>query len=249
MLCAAIGVAIILHPFASVAAGASRPPAEWRTHVTVNDALGNVLYVVTDMHYVDNAGGRSEVLVLDKLTDQRFVMTRKYDVENHRSLMQIADVAGKKYVRRWYPLPSAAKTRDELSAELEANPRLFDIADPIFTLETPGSSYTTRESELPKADTPARWVSDIRESLDPAFLEGLERMRASLFGTTLAEPFYSTLARYLFHGGCPPPSAAATIVEEFPDCGFDKSFGFACSDRQIERITKAREEKRTLDHY
>jgi hypothetical protein len=222
---------------------------EWRSHVTVNDARGDVLYVLTDMHRVEDAGGSSEVLVLDKVTGQRFLMTRKFDVENHRSLMQISDVAGKKYFRLWYLLPSAMKTRGDFTVVLELSPRLLDLVDPILTLETPGASHTVRESELSSAVTNGRWVSDLRESLDPAFLEGLERMRSSLFGIAIGEPFYSTLAQYLFHGGCSPASTGANVIEEFPDCAFDKSFGFPCSDRQMERIAKAREEKRTLDRY
>jgi len=244
----ALVVALLLPAFAGRAEDASRQPVEWRSHVTVSDARGNVLYVLTDMHRVDDAGGSTEVLVLDKVTDQRFLMTRKYDIENHRSLMQISDVAGKKYFRFWYLLPTAAKTRDEFAAELEANPRVFDVADPMMTLETPGSSHTVRESELSSAVTEGRWVSDLRESLDPAFLEGLERMRGSVFGIEIGQLFYSTLAKFLFHGGC-PPSSDAKVVEEFPDCAFDKSFGFPCSDRQIERIKKAGEEKQTLVRY
>jgi hypothetical protein len=242
-------IAITLPLLVETAHAASHQPVEWRSHLTVNDARGNLLYVVTDIHQVDDAGGATAILVLDKATEQRFLMTRKYDIEGHRSLMQISDVSGKKYVRLWYALPSAAKTRDELASELEANPDLFHVADPIVTLETPGSSHTARISELSTEDTRERWLSDLRESLDPAFLEGLERMRSSFFGTSAGELFYSTLAMYMFHGGCSPATTGVKSVAEFPDCRFDKSFGFACSDRQLERITKAKGDKQTLDRY
>jgi hypothetical protein len=234
---------------ASAVTGASHTPVGWRAHLSVNDARGDVLYVLTDIHHVDDSGGSTELLILDKTTDQRFVMTSKYDIEHHRSVMQISDVTGKKYLRRSYALPSAAKTRDELSAESERNPQVFELADSLITIETPASSYTAHESELSGNARNGRWVSDLRESLDPAFLEALERMRESLFGTTTAERFYSTLAKFVFHGGCSPDAATAKVVAETPDCSFDKSFGFPCSDRQVERIRKAEEEKTTLDHY
>jgi hypothetical protein len=249
---AALYCLLVLSSFSALAAdldGASRQPVEWRSHSTVDDAHGNVLYVLTDIHRVRDAGGATVLLVYDKSTGQQFVMTRHYDIENHRSLMQVADVAGKKYFRQWYPLPSAAKTREELTAELESNPRLFDVADPVVTLETTAASHTARASELTRIDPHARWVSELRESLDPSFLEGLERMRASLFGTAVGATFYSTLTSYLFHGGCAPAADDAHVMAEFPDCGFDKSFGFDCSDLQKERIAKAREEKRALAHY
>lgn len=228
--------------------GSSRPPVTWRTHMTLNDARG-IAYVLSEVHNVADAGDTQLLLVLDRSTGQRFIMTRRYDIENHRSVMQIGDVAGKKYVRLWYALPSAAKNRSELVAELRANPSLFDVADPVVTLETPGFSFTANASDFKKTGPHGRWLSDLRESLDPAFLEGLERMRAALFASEPGSTFYLTLGKYLFHGDCEPSGGNATIAFESPDCDFDKSFGSPCSDRQLELIAKAKDGSRVLTKY
>ena len=99
---------------------ASRPPVESRKHATVNDAHGNVLYVVTSITTVSELGDAGHLLVLDKLTDQRYVMTSSYDIAGHRSSTSASDISGKQYVRISYPLPFLVKP-GSTCGELEAN--------------------------------------------------------------------------------------------------------------------------------
>jgi hypothetical protein len=246
-ICVGVVFSLLLVNAARTEESGAKPPVESRKHVTVNDARGNVLYVVTSITTVSDLGDAGYLLVLDKVTDQRYVVTSSYDIAGHRSLTSVSDVAVRKYIRVSHPLPFSAKNRDELATELQANPHLLDLADPIMTVETAEFSQTLHDTEISRIPPGARWLSDLRASLDPAFLEGLERMRTSLFGTTVGEPGYLSF-KFLFHGGC-PPDANANVVTEAPDCSFDKSFGLACSERQLERISKAAKEKRTLERY
>jgi hypothetical protein len=228
--------------------GSRRPPIEFRRHLTVNDARGSAIYALTEITTVTDAGTSGALLVHETLTNQRFVMSHKFDVAAHRTSNQVSDVAGKKYVRMSLDLPSAAKTRDDLAGELEANPELLNMADVIITIETTGFSQSVRDSKI-REGLSRRALSDLRESLDPSFLEGLERMRAELFATDVGKPFYATLGRLLFHGGCEAATSDQKVVAESPDCDFDKSFGYPCTDAQEERIAKAKAEKRTLTRY
>ena len=231
-------------------AASPSPPKTVRSHFAMSDSNGNLLYVLTSVLEVSDAGDSNTLLVLDKVTDDRYVMIRNFDIQNHRSIVKIRDVAGKKFVSRSYALPSAAKTRTELAAELRSNPVLFEVADPVLTLETPSFTYTARASELVSTQSYGRWLSDLRQSLDPAFLEGLERMRAHLFGWQTGHTIYDTLARYLFHGTCDASSAAPIeAIPEFPDCAFDKAFGYPCTEKQLQRIDRAKDEKRDVPMY
>jgi hypothetical protein len=220
-----------------------------RSHLALSDSSGNLLYLLTAVTEVSDGGDSNILLVVDKMTDERFAMVRTFDIANHRSVVQIRDIAGKKFVSRSYPLPSAAKTREELQDELRSNPALFEVADPILTIETPSFAYTARASELTGTQSSGRWLSDLRQSLDPSFLEGLERMRSRLFVSKNGLTFYDTLGRYLFHGTCEASEATIEAAPEFPDCNFDKGFGYPCTDKQLERVSKAKDEKRDLTRY
>jgi hypothetical protein len=218
-----------------------------RRHYALADANGYVAYRVTSGLDVSAARDTDTVLLEDFSAGRHYVIQRDFDIEHHRSSTEIRDPEGKRYVRVWYTISSAAKTRDELLKEFHSNTELPALTNPLLTIESPAFTHTMRSESLPQASDREDWVSDLRQTLDPEFLEGMERMRTAVAIKDM-EYFRRMVGAWFFHGNCPAGSALHE-VQDAPDCAFDERFGFPCSAKQQERLEKAHKEKRPIERY
>jgi hypothetical protein len=219
-----------------------------RRHYALADAKDHLEYRVTAGLDVSPVRDTDTLLLEDFSAGQRYVIQRDFDIEHHRSSTEIRDPEGKRYVRVWYAISSAAKTRDELLEEFHGNPDLPALSNSLLTIETPAFTHTMREQSLSHASEREEWVSELRQTLDPQFLEGMERMRTGAIAIEDIEFFRLLFGAWFFHGNCPAVSPLHEVRDE-PDSNFDNRFGFPCSAKQQERLEKARKEKRPLERY
>jgi hypothetical protein len=213
----------------SVTAIAQEPPQRTlRRHTSVRDADQETLFLITEIMHVDPERTENTVLIEDETQHERFIYRTGFDPVKKRSLIEFSDDSGKKFIRRSYDAGLAA---------------------PVMTFEAPSFSLKVTEAEVRLPKSRRALTSQIRETLEPHFLESLELMRfGGLRASNAASSFYDTLGDVVFHGECAPPENAHE-VEEPPDCGFDKAFGFPCSDAQLETIAQAKRDGRTLRSY
>jgi hypothetical protein len=238
-----------LPAFAAVAQ--DLPAKTWRRHTSVRDSEQQVLFVITEIVHVDPRHSETTVLIEDDTLHERFIYHRDFDLKKKRSLAEFGDDGGKKFIRRTYDvdLPVSENTIPTMLNEWHENPKILDLVAPVLTFEAPSFSVKITETELKDAKRKRAFVAQLRETLEPHFLESLELMRyGGLRVSNAAGPFFNDLGGDLFHGDCPQPQDAHE-VEEPPDCGFDKAFGFPCSDAQVEKIAAAKRDGKPLRAY
>jgi hypothetical protein len=228
-----------------------RPPVTVREHYSLRDSHDGALYFVSVVRRVSDEGSESAVLIEDQTLHERYIFRFRFDAAKQTSFAEIADVSGKKFLRRSMEaagIPSSAKTVDGLMRDFDANPQLFDVTDPWITYETAAFIHKMKDRDNTVPATRHEWISRLRESLDPHFLESLERMRDDgIYAAEGVSDFYDRFGQ-IFHGQCPPPEGARVRAEQ-PDCAFDKLFGFPCSDAQLEKIAAAQRDGRPLTYY
>jgi hypothetical protein len=228
-----------------------RKTVRLRTHWSVHEHGDSPTYVVTKIVRSELTKRTSELLIEDQQTHERFIFRTASEPGAHIATSQISDVSGKKYIRRTLEmnLPTTATTILGIIKEANANPALYGMIDPLLQFETASFTYDLRASEFQRLSRPSAWVSQLRETLDPHFLECLERMRDGGFLSSRAGMLiYADFGPMLFHGECTLPETAHD-VEEQPDCAFDKAFGFPCDDIQLQKIEIARKDGRRLIVY
>jgi hypothetical protein len=247
---AMIVAALTCSSFSTAQPPSAIPAVSFRNHYSVRDARGVPVYFVSQVRKVSPALTESAVLIEDEALHERFIFRFRYDIPKQASFAEISDVSGKEFLRRTMEsgLPSLATTIDGLMRDVDANPKLLDLADPWVTYETATFSHKTKDSDNRSLERRREWISKLRESLDPHFLESLERMRNDgIYAAEGVSDFYDRFGQ-VFHGQCPPPEGARVRAEQ-PDCAFDKLFGFPCSDAQLEKIAAARRDGRPLTYY
>jgi hypothetical protein len=132
--------------------------------------------------------------------------------------------------------------------EAHLHPEL-DNAPTIVTLDTNGGKWEAVETEWQTTDRLHQLRTEVRRSMNPTLLEGIERMRSMALGTDEIEPLAKMVTTYIVHGAEGEINVSLVDTTAAPDCEFDKSFGYACSDRSLERIKKAAEQHRPIQEY
>jgi hypothetical protein len=220
---------------------------EFRRHFAAVTKKGAELYKLTVITELRKAEARHFVLIRDS-NGHDYLLSHVWDYSRQESLYELRDPGRKIFVRTTYAYPYKSRTREETLAEGKAHPEL--AKDLSLTIETPGTIRTAKESEWRDQEVAREWRSQIRESLDPDFLEALERMRGGLFhGEPTMDMFCSIVMQFVLHGADCENTDFLELHTAPPDCLFDASFGYACSDRQKERVANGESEKKLLDTY
>jgi hypothetical protein len=222
-----------------------------RVHTSVRDTDQEPLFFITNIIKIDPEVSENLVLIEDETLHERFIYRQRFDLAKKRSLEEFSDDTGKKFIRRSYDVDIAAssKTLPDLLSEARENPKIYELTPLVMLLEAPSFSSKVTEAELKQPKSRRTLIARLRETLEPHFLESLELMRVGgLPAARAISGFYDSLGDVVFHGECAAPENAHE-VQEPPDCGFDKAFGFPCSDAQLETIAQAKRDGRTLWSY
>jgi hypothetical protein len=238
-------LSLIFALLAQVADVGVQPAREVRRHFVATTQKGATLYEVTVITRTKPDEDQHVVLIEDaEGNDYQLTHIRSY--LKQETEYELRDVRRKTWVKTIYAYPFKSRTRDETIAEAKASPRL----DIPLTVETPAAARTAKESEWKEVDNARQWTGEIRESLDPVFVEAIERMRGGLFvGEAIMENFCHIVVRYVLHANDCSNAGNMDLRPAQPDCLFDASMGFACSEKQKQRVSDAVDSGKELTHY
>lgn len=236
---------LILILLAQTADVGAAPAREFRRHFEASTRKGTRLYEMTVITRTKPDEDQHLVLIEDNEgNDYRFTHTRSYFKQETE--YELRDVKRKTWVKTTYAYPYKSRTRDETAAEAKLGARI----DTPLTVETPSASRTAPESAWNQTENARQWTGEIRDSLDPAFVEAIEKMRGGLLvGEPILENFCHIVVHYVLHANDCSNSSNMELRPAQADCSFDASMGFACSEKQKQRVTDAVAEGRELSQY
>jgi hypothetical protein len=217
---------------------------EVREHFVATTQRGTSVYTLTKITQLTPDRDVHLILVEDAKANI-YVMSKDRDYRNQRAEYMVKDPKRKSFVKTTVSFRFKASTRDETIAEARAHP---DNRPLVLTVETSGYTHTATETEW-NGEAAIDWRSELRSSLDPEFLEALERMRGLINANASLSLFCSYVLQFALHQeGCKAAKSLALLPEK-PDCFFDARLGFPCAEKQKDRVTKAEEEKKLLLMY
>jgi hypothetical protein len=224
--------------------GGEEPTREMRRHWVFTGRSDQKLYTLTQIIRFDEARNVVRVVV-EETGGASLLLTETRSLRDQTLEREIRDVKRKAFVRArtQLPFPAAAPGRADDYASYRGASEASS-----FTLETDGATASGTAAEWKDPDRGRDLRSELRRSLDPLFLEELERMRGGLIARDELAPFCHELLAFVLHGeACGRVSGKLSPAPA--DCAFDRSFGYPCSDAQKEKIERAAAEHRTLESY
>lgn len=232
-------LASLLRVPSTLLAEEKRPAADVRRHFEVIGPSDDILYEATEIVRLTDDTDAMFMLIRDTGHGD-FVMRRIWTFENQAIVTRISDVKDRTFVQTTGTMPFQSKTRLETLAEGRRNPRLMDVPV-VFQMETNGGRWDSVETDLKETAVLRRLRHDLRQTMDFFLLEAIERMRGSFLGVAEGEAYFPMLADYVIYDLDPEDNEKAGIKtrDAMPNCSFDQSFGFPCSEKQKERAGKA----------
>ena len=221
---------------------------ELRSRSNVVGTDKRVHYELAEIVRLSDSDEANIVLVRDAATGDRYVLERLRSYTRKTSTWIIRDPKGEAAIQTRFPLPFAAKTRQEVLEEARENPALASVPT-ILTIETNGGTWSGLETSWDEWSELRKVRHDIRRATSFHLLEGIERMRDSVFAQPAGQGFYDLVAKFVVYDADDPPDARLRSVRAMPNCDFDRAFGFPCSDAQQKRVRKAMERGQVPDRY
>jgi hypothetical protein len=232
-------------------ADAPRPlvrPLHYRQHFAVGSggAVSFEFTVISDL-----TEERFEIVLLVRDPEHGDVLMRTVNAfAEKRSVYRISDVKERTFIESEVAgSPLTSTTISELLREARANPQLFETAPGRVTLRTNGGEWEDFETNPVDREARRRLRHRIRPTIDFFLLEAIERMRGTLFLTTQAAFYFDVIGQYVLYDSVSSEQTVVEAVRQPPDCGFDESFGFACTDEQLKKIRDAAAEGKELVAY
>jgi hypothetical protein len=220
--------------------------AERRSHWVLTDSFGERIGEATEIFILRTKTDR-RVLLYRGLTGETFIIDEATDYVRGEIATTITDLSRESWIRSTSSLPFRAGTSDEVLRQAQAHPELWLTHDVDLLLETKGASARARLGAKETKDERWRRTSDLRRSLSFSLLEDIDRAADGLFSTAMGEYASDTIVDYLLYR---EPCATPVKTEKAaPDCKFDRSFGFACTDLQRSRVDEAAELNEVPEFY
>lgn len=222
---------------------------ETRKHFQVRGTEDTLLYDVTQIVRIGDEVQEKHLLIQDHNYGKvviRWVWSYKEQVIIHR----LSDLSDRAFIQHNYKTPFTSKTRLETMAESHANP-LVSTTPGFFKIETNGGEFEGIHTEWTEHGTLRAIRNSLRLATDRFLLDAIERMRGSFAVTDQGSNFYQTVGRFLVYDNASDSAVSIPVepVHGKPDCDFDDSFGYPCSEKQLARLEKAAREKTVLVAY
>lgn len=219
---------------------------ETRTHYVLTDAAGAPVGHATKISRVAEAWDRYLVLFRSSDGDE-VVLEQGIDFAAKKFEVVIRDVRGDDWIKLWMLVPYAGDTRSTALRGVDQNLKLYETMSDYVTFETNGGEWGGFEKDWVGKEK-RRFTIQLRQAVPFRLLDLIERTRGTVYAAEKVGVGSNTLLGYLLYErdcASKPPVVHAAI----PDCGFDKSFGFPCSERQQENVAKAVEAQHALKRY
>ena len=226
----------------------AKADVEVRTRVDVVSADKRVHYEMVELIRIGDTEESNVVLVRDTATGDRYILHRLKSYTNRTSTWKISDTKGESLVQASFPLPFTKTTRREAMQEARDNPVLATLPT-ILTIETNGGTWSNLHTAWDEWAELRKLRHDIRRATSFYILEGIERMRDSVFAQPAAQGFYQLVGRFVVYDTTDKEDAGLQSIRAMPNCDFDRSFGWPCTEGQQKRIRKARESGQMPERY
>jgi len=228
------------------AAAEARKPAQIRHRYVGTSTSGKVTFEVTEVEVSADNADETYVLIRDTELNDEWILKSQMDYDQHESRYEMSDVRGEVYVRQTATIEFDGHTRAEFLAALQSNSVLRQTINPLTTVRAGGATRTALEAEWQNRENLRLWRSEIRRAMNPGLLEAMERLRPLLSDKPF-ETFQPLFEVVLYSSRT--SDMAVKIRAAAPDCAFDDSFGFPCTDHQKKRIADAVKAGATLTKY
>lgn len=250
LLAIAVLVALAAPSHAADKVAPSPKPQELRRHWVAVRSDATKLYEVVEVKKLSEAVDHDTYAVRDWRGDP-WIIERVMDYERHTVTHEVRDPKTGLFVRLSYKLVAEGKTKTEFLLYFHDHDTAGPNDDVVIAVETPRSSATGLESEWKNREKSDDWRSELRAPLPTGFVDAIERMRDTLAPLDLGMQSLTAIAANVTFGATcdATPAAYAKRIDLDPDCAFDKDMGFACSDKQLQRVLKAAREGRKLIMY
>jgi hypothetical protein len=230
--------------------GDSPKVVEIRNHFRVGGADGANLYVITEIIRLSDDLNESHLLIRDEGHGD-FVMKSVWAFQTQEITHRLSDLKDRNFVQSTSKMPFTSKTRVETLAEARQNPMLVDTPAAV-RIETNGGVWEGIHTDWDEYGRLRQFRHDLRQTIDPFLLEAMERMRGTVFTgvSGLPDAFYARVARFVVYDQRSDETPVSVKQAELtPDCQFDESFGYPCSEKQLERVRQAAKEGTSLSNY
>jgi hypothetical protein len=220
---------------------------EIRSHWRLVSDHGDTMFTVSQIQQLSEDEDHTIYLVTDGQSRWQIDMIQSY--WQQKSIKEFRDLESKAFVRMQYGYPYKSKTRSATIAEAKSSAAKMDF-DPEVTFAASAASRTAHESEWKVEDNARKWRAELRKGLDSGLLEGIEKMRGTVFS---AEPQLRVIcdqlvSRFLYGEACDrqPHGRVETLM---PDCFFDSDFHQTCSTVQKNRADVAHRSGNMTQYY
>lgn len=207
---------------------------EVRTHYVLQGASGTAVGEATKIYRFSDSWDRMFVVYRSAGGDE-LVIEQGIDFESKVFDLAIRDIKREDWIAAHWKVPYAGNTRAEGLKSVDQNMKLYEAMTGFVTFETNSGSWDGFEKDW-TGDAKVALTKQLRRGTRFELLEKLERTRA-LFGVDdLAIGADYILTYLMYERGCEAPGP--TLRVEIPDCDFDRSLGFACSEKQLAKATR-----------
>jgi hypothetical protein len=224
-------------------------PTEMRNHFSILGESGEALYDITEVIRLGEDFEENHLLIHDEGHGD-FLLNREWNYRDQIITYRMNDLKNRAFIQQSSKAPFNSKTRVGTLAEAKRNPNLVDVPA-VVKIETNGGEWEGIHTDWDEYSRLRRFRHDLRQTLDPFMLEALERMRGTILTLPgMAAGFYQLVGRFIIYDQ--RSDETLTTVKQIalqPDCDFDKAFGYPCSEKQLERVSRAAKEGLPLSTY
>jgi hypothetical protein len=200
-------------------------------------------YTVTQIQLLSEKNDKTVLLILASSGD-RLIATRERSFEKQTSYSEIRDERSGEFLRVSLTFSYPTRTRSSTLELAHKNPQL-QASELPFEITGPGNSKLSGiEAHWRDPGTARGWRTRIRQMVSSTFLEELEIVDSSgLFSEPILFGLHEVLMQFILYRTSCDSTVALRVDPAIPDCGFDKDFGFPCSEQEQKRAAAAMEAK------
>lgn len=219
-----------------------------RHHYTLRDDDGVIQFELTTISRSSEQATHEVVLVRDPAHGDA-ILEHIATFSDMEVTLSISDVRRRDSIRTSFKLPFNAKTFSGMLEESARQPQL-KRTPALLTITTSGGEWRGVDSEWGEWQKLRTLRHSIRPTVSFDLLEMVERMRGAVFAVPATDTFYEFVGRYVVYDvGDEHQLSGLRETVERPDCSFDKTFGYPCTDEQAQKIRAAEAAGRVLASY
>lgn len=214
-------------------------PPEYRRHLAVHGQNPVDDFEITEIQRLSEPDDITVVLIRTSDGDE-LIAKHEWNYEKQISYREIRDLRSDEFLRVTTTYSYSTRTRTATLQQARKSPQSI-AQDAPFEITGPGNSRLSGiYSHWGDPVTAREWRTRIRQMISPAFLEKLERVDSTgLFSEPILSALHELVMQYLLYRTSCDSTANLRVDAAVPDCGFDKNFGYPCSEDQEKRAAAA----------